>query len=50
VLEVMLHELCHNEFGPHSASFYKLLDELWDEFEALPENENPVPNVMSGNE
>lgn len=28
VLAVMLHELCHNQFGPHSASFYKLLDEL----------------------
>ena len=31
VLAVMLHELCHNEFGPHSASFYKLLDDITDE-------------------
>jgi hypothetical protein len=31
VLEVMLHELCHNEFGPHSASFYKLLDDITEE-------------------
>jgi hypothetical protein len=28
VLKVLLHELCHNEHGPHSASFYKLLDEI----------------------
>ena len=28
VLKVLLHELCHNEFGPHSASFYKLLDDI----------------------
>ena len=28
VLNVLLHELCHNEFGPHSASFYKLLDDI----------------------
>lgn len=27
----MLHELCHNEFGPHSASFYKLLDDITEE-------------------
>jgi hypothetical protein len=28
VLKVLLHELCHNEYGPHSASFYKLLDDI----------------------
>jgi hypothetical protein len=28
VLKVLLHELCHNEHGPHSASFYKLLDDI----------------------
>ena len=28
VLGTMLHELCHNEHGPHSAAFYKLLDEI----------------------
>jgi len=35
VLAVMLHELCHNEFGPHSASFYKLLDEITEECKQL---------------
>ena len=24
----MLHELCHNQWGPHDAQFYKLWDEL----------------------
>lgn len=28
ILDTMLHELCHNEHGPHNASFYKLWDEL----------------------
>ncbi len=28
VLGTMLHELCHNEHGPHNAAFYKLLDEI----------------------
>ena len=28
VLDTMLHELCHNERGPHDAQFYKLWDEL----------------------
>ncbi|KAG8480985.1 hypothetical protein CXB51_025698 [Gossypium anomalum] len=28
VLDTMLHELCHNGYGPHNASFYKLWDEL----------------------
>ena len=28
VLKVLLHELCHNEHGPHSAAFYKLLDDI----------------------
>jgi hypothetical protein len=35
ILKVMLHELCHNEHGPHSASFYKLLDDITQECEAL---------------
>ncbi|KAI9631827.1 WLM domain-containing protein [Dioszegia hungarica] len=29
---VMLHELTHNEFGPHDAKFYKLLGELEEEY------------------
>lgn len=28
ILDTMLHELCHNEHGPHNADFYNLLDEL----------------------
>ncbi|GKA67995.1 DNA-dependent metalloprotease WSS1-like protein [Tanacetum coccineum] len=28
ILDIMLHELCHNQFGPHNADFYKLLDEI----------------------
>ena len=28
ILDTMLHELCHNAYGPHNASFYKLWDEL----------------------
>ena len=28
ILDTMLHELCHNEHGPHNADFYKLLDEI----------------------
>ncbi|CAM9371027.1 unnamed protein product [Choristocarpus tenellus] len=31
----MLHELTHMEIGPHSASFYKMLDGLADECEKL---------------
>ncbi|XP_021720302.1 nuclear pore complex protein Nup153-like [Chenopodium quinoa] len=33
VLDTMLHELCHNEHGPHNADFYKLFDELRQECE-----------------
>ncbi len=28
IIGTMLHELCHNEFGPHNAHFYKLLDQI----------------------
>jgi hypothetical protein len=28
VLDTMLHELCHNEYGPHNAHFYNLWDEI----------------------
>lgn len=33
ILGTMLHELCHNAIGAHSAEFYKLLDQLWNEVE-----------------
>ncbi|KAI4387099.1 hypothetical protein MLD38_004957 [Melastoma candidum] len=35
ILDTMLHELCHNEVGPHNADFYKLLDEIRKECEEL---------------
>ncbi|WVZ82202.1 hypothetical protein U9M48_029490 [Paspalum notatum var. saurae] len=35
VLDTMLHELCHNDRGPHDAKFYKLWDELRKECEEL---------------
>ncbi|CAK9179814.1 unnamed protein product [Ilex paraguariensis] len=35
VLDTMLHELCHNEHGPHNADFYNLLDEIRKECEDL---------------
>ncbi|CAK8534109.1 unnamed protein product [Lathyrus sativus] len=35
VLDTMLHELCHNEHGPHNAQFYNLLDEIRKECEEL---------------
>lgn len=28
ILDTMLHELCHNEYGPHNTQFYNLLDEI----------------------
>merc|ERR1712072_519611 len=33
ILGTMLHELCHNEIGPHNAAFYKLLDDITGEVE-----------------
>ncbi|KAJ1258373.1 hypothetical protein BS78_10G070400 [Paspalum vaginatum] len=33
VLDTMLHELCHNDRGPHDMQFYKLWDELRKECE-----------------
>ncbi|CAN0454536.1 unnamed protein product, partial [Phaeothamnion confervicola] len=37
VLGTMLHELAHNEFGPHDTKFYKLLGELTMECDKLTE-------------
>eukprot|EP00041_Stephanoeca_diplocostata_P006389 m.83286 g.83286 ORF g.83286 m.83286 type:complete len:358 (-) comp16340_c0_seq50:3142-4215(-) len=34
ILGTLLHELVHIVHGPHSAEFYKMLDSLWDEYEA----------------
>lgn len=35
ILDTMLHELCHNEYAPHNADFYNLLDEIRKELEEL---------------
>ncbi|XP_027187300.1 DNA-dependent metalloprotease WSS1-like isoform X2 [Cicer arietinum] len=35
ILDTMLHELCHNQHGPHNADFYNLLDEIRKECEEL---------------
>ncbi|KAM3461688.1 hypothetical protein NHJ6243_004770 [Beauveria neobassiana] len=35
VLDTMLHELCHNDIGPHNAAFHALWDKLRDEHMTL---------------
>lgn len=35
IVGTMLHELTHNNIAPHNDKFYKLLDHLWEEYEAL---------------
>ncbi|KAK3427854.1 hypothetical protein EUGRSUZ_F03997 [Eucalyptus grandis] len=35
ILDTMLHELCHIEYGPHNADFYNLLDKIRKECEEL---------------
>ena len=35
VVLVMLHELCHNDIGPHNKQFFALLDEITQECEDL---------------
>ncbi|KAJ9568559.1 hypothetical protein OSB04_004525 [Centaurea solstitialis] len=35
ILDTMLHELCHNQFGPHNSDFYNLLEEIRKECEEL---------------
>ncbi|RAL43816.1 hypothetical protein DM860_014317 [Cuscuta australis] len=35
ILDTMLHELCHNEHGPHNTDFYNLLGEIRKECEEL---------------
>lgn len=34
-MDTLLHELCHNRFGPHDANFHALWDQLRDEYSAL---------------
>ncbi|GKF93041.1 DNA-dependent metalloprotease WSS1-like protein [Tanacetum coccineum] len=36
ILDTMLHELCHNQFGPHNADFYNLLDEIRKAYMCVP--------------
>ncbi|XAR74039.1 hypothetical protein NMG60_11008193 [Bertholletia excelsa] len=35
ILNTMLHELCHNDYGPHNSHFYKLWDEIREECNEL---------------
>ncbi|RKF77101.1 putative dna damage response protein wss1 [Golovinomyces cichoracearum] len=47
IIDVMLHELCHNVYGPHGAQFHALWDQLRTEYEDLlsrsdKENEFPI--------
>ncbi|KFY07179.1 hypothetical protein V492_07375 [Pseudogymnoascus sp. VKM F-4246] len=35
IMDTLLHELSHNRFGPHDASFHALWDQLRDEYHAL---------------
>ncbi|CAI8611768.1 unnamed protein product [Vicia faba] len=48
VLDTMLHELCHNEHGPHNAQFYNLLDEIRKECEELMVKGFDVPGRRLG--
>ena len=43
----MLHELIHNDIGPHNAAFYKMYDALWEEYEEL-ENSGKLGNGPDG--
>jgi predicted metal-dependent hydrolase len=42
VVLVMLHELVHNDIGPHNKAFFKLLDEITEECEAGPGPREPL--------
>ncbi|KAG5363046.1 DNA-dependent metalloprotease WSS1 [Yarrowia sp. B02] len=35
IMGTLLHELCHNKYGPHNAQFYAYLKELEDDYYAL---------------
>jgi len=43
ILGTLLHELCHNEIGPHNAEFYKLLDEVTQQMETLQPSNGFAP-------
>ena len=56
IVGTFLHELTHMKIGPHNASFYKLLDQLWTECETIMDNndfqnkfKNNMFNPRSGN-
>ena len=48
LLGTMLHELVHISRSPHDAVFYKLLDELWDEYESEIDSRIPDGSVVGG--
>ncbi|TQS38509.1 hypothetical protein Golomagni_00985 [Golovinomyces magnicellulatus] len=46
IIDVMLHELCHNVHGPHNTQFHALWDQLRTEYEHLlsrGDTENDIP-------
>ena len=45
IVGTMLHELTHNNIAPHNDKFYKFLDNLWEEYEALKDGTR-VPGRM----
>ncbi|KNC50312.1 uncharacterized protein AMSG_06793 [Thecamonas trahens ATCC 50062] len=48
VMETMLHELAHNDVGPHNTAFYALLDKLRGELASLKRNGYSRPFAGSG--
>jgi DNA-dependent metalloprotease WSS1 len=51
LIGTMLHELVHMKFGPHDAKFYKLLDEIYTEYEnSLDNGFKPDGDRLGGRE
>ncbi|KAI7735821.1 hypothetical protein M8C21_017105 [Ambrosia artemisiifolia] len=48
ILDTMLHELCHNQHGPHNALFYNLLDDIRKECEQLMAQGFDLPGKRLG--
>ncbi|KAM3508677.1 hypothetical protein MY10362_001041 [Beauveria mimosiformis] len=50
VLDTMLHELCHNDIGPHNAAFHELWDKLRDEHMTLTLGDSISASLVSPDE
>ncbi|OAA35354.1 zinc ion binding protein [Beauveria brongniartii RCEF 3172] len=50
VLDTMLHELCHNDIGPHNAAFHALWDKLRDEHMTLTLGDSIGASLVSPHE